>query len=346
MRIIAVLLIVLSLSCEGRLECELCGRAHDTDSHLTTATERGGIDDPQIVASDQLLLEFIKHRREEGFTMVNESPYPSEVSDQFINVFVSNFALGEYLDTTPNDSMSEGMLPRGAFIVRELIDENGEVASITALYRGPEGYNPIANDHWYAVSRSDGTMETGPLVSCSGCHAGREDADYLFGVPTDVRAEWLQTPTPSISESFETTIELRNVENDTSAERRSVFAVEVSKGSNIVLARNATRDEFENHWGKLPSSTLFINSKSTDQETAVNGGETWVLKTGTNSDGPTAPGRAGFSYARNEAGQWNESSAIRATPGMVDISLPSGTWITEWSDAPDYKFEFIEFAVR
>lgn len=140
--------------------------------------------------------------RGDDFVQVNAAPYPSSVTDASINVFVSVDGWWEFLHATPD---AEGMgkeLPIGAVIVREVLDDRGEVASLTLMSRGPDGYSPGHGDFWYALLEPDGFphLEAGePLIGrleerCAGCHDERAGDGYLFGVPHRARMPHLPVP--------------------------------------------------------------------------------------------------------------------------------------------------------
>ncbi len=365
--------LLILTGCEGVLECDICGEDHATESHAddtisVAPTGKGETSTPVVEdeMDDSLLLGFVSERRNAGFERVNAAPYPSEVSSNKINVFVSSFAVAEYLETRPELDSSEGMLPRGAFVVREIVDESGEVSKLTAIYRGPRGYNPESGDFWFAVAdpdgnpatREDGTKMVGALQSCSGCHAGRAQADYLFGVPDDFRDPAFfhpatQDPEPEPQPTQPDPIrieglELVNVESELSRPQVGRLpAFEALPGQVVVVARDADRSTFEAYWGPLPAEVVFINMGGTGSFGApiINGGEHWQLRdaAGTVLSEPTPIGDAGNSY-RLEGAEWTTGLPSDATPGSSNTAGDS-TQITEWSDADDYHVEFVELRI-
>lgn len=381
-------------ACDGQIQCDICLEEHSTASHVEEEAPRtGGMLPAETMANDEVLLAFVRQHRGDGFVRVNDAPYASAVSQSRLNVFVSEFALPEYLETAPEHDDSEGMIPRGSFVVREIVDHAGEVTKLTALYRGPEGYNPTSGDFWFAVTDPDGKVlvdeagkaMSGPLESCSGCHSGRASSDYLFGVPTDARsAEFAPALEPAMpetdsrredpeeeSEQEQPEVEepeqpmpeaptvdlggwsIANIQSDLSREQSAhLSALEVPEDSVIVIARNASRAEFEAYWGAIPDEAVFVNQRQSGgfEAPIVNGDETWVLRaaSGVTIDGPTPVGVEGASYERSSAAQqdWRERDPLDADPGVVSPTLPRGVWLTEWSDAEDYRYEFVEIAVR
>ena len=138
-----------------------------------------------------------------GFVLINDSPYPSDLTGNDINVFVSVDGWWEFLYASPEVTGRGVSLPVGTLIVREVLDENGALESLTLLKRGPDGYSPAHGDLWYAVLEPNGfpRFEDGePLIGrleerCAGCHDERPDDGYLFGVPLDARDPNLPVPT-------------------------------------------------------------------------------------------------------------------------------------------------------
>lgn len=379
-RLLVVMLATGMWGCEGTLDCDVCGEDHATQAHATQVA--GDTATPKEMNHD-VLLEFVTSRRTDSFVRVNPAPYPSDVSDSSINVFVSEFALPEYLETAPADAHSNGMIPRGAFVVREIVDGSGDVAKLTAVYRGPAGYNPESGDFWFAVTDAEGNPATdesgkrmvGPLAACSSCHAGRAEADYLFGVPNDFRdpafalptvgqnpgadelpeddAETEEDQTPPVPETPKTDLTgwtLVNSEPDLSRPQRGELpSLSVSRGSLVVLARDATREEFQGYWGvDFGDDVVFVDMGGVGSFGApiVNGGESWELidSNGERVDGPTPRGVPESSYRWNGAG-WTRGTTSDATPGRADVPIDSSTRLSEWSDADNFRMEFVEIVV-
>lgn len=139
----------------------------------------------------------------QGFVLVNDRPYPSDLTGDNINVFVSTDGWWEFLQTSPEVSGRGAELPAGTVIVREVLDQRGEVETLTVMQRGPAGYSPAHGDMWYGVLEPDGfpRFEDGkPLLGrleerCAGCHDGRAADGHLFGVRLDARRPDLPEPT-------------------------------------------------------------------------------------------------------------------------------------------------------
>ena len=62
----------------------------------------------------------------------------------------------------------------GTVIVREVLDAQGAISSITAIAKGPPGLDPTLGDWWFAKADPSGSHS---------CHVPRAAEDYLFGVP-------------------------------------------------------------------------------------------------------------------------------------------------------------------
>ncbi len=376
-RVILVLVVAVFLAAFDYVNCSICGAPHDEETHSQSAPpafQPAG----DVMLADEILLEFIDKRHQPGFVLVNEDPYPSTVSDKALNIYVSEFALPEYLATDPDSDMSDGMIPRGSFVIREIVDGEGNVEKITSLFRGPEGYNPTSGDFWFSVTDADGEPlfgedgkpMVGAIASCSGCHAGRAESDYLFGVPKDVRyddynafdrtpiEQPVQEPIEPVAARGSDIVELTdwmiaNVQPEITREQRlDLSKIGVKAGTVIVIGRDATQEEFEAHWGELSPYVLYINEGGAGSFGApiINGGESWVLRNaaGEEVDGPTPPGKEGLTYQRvnSELYGWREMTPDLATPGVADPGLMPGVYISEWSDAESYQFEFIEIVVQ
>lgn len=401
-------------ACEGQIQCQLCGGNHSTASHIAKdAADSGGVPGAKKMLPDDVLLGFVAQHHADGFEQVNKDPYASQVADAKINVFVSSFALPDYLETMPADKKSDGMIPRGSFVVREIVDKQGKVSKLTALYRGPKGYNPSSGDFWFAVTDPQGHVAkdpsgapmAGPLATCSSCHAGRASSDFLFGVPDNVRfpryrvPNIAQTPgtvgsdnasssdtstsspgtstnsdasTPSQpaaqqgSDDTQTAAAapaprivelsgwtLSDVESDLTMPQTYTFdSLSVPAGTNVVVGRDATRDEFEAYWGPLPDGTIYVDAEQSGPFDApvINGAEMWEVRNANGElvDGPTPTGHTNADYRRQSktTSDFLEFAQKDATPGSVYAMLPAGVWLTEWSDADNYRMEFVELAVR
>lgn len=139
----------------------------------------------------------------EGFVRVSSRPYPSDLTENNINVFVSVEGWWEFLHARPEVKGRGRKLPPGTIIVREVLDQDGAVETLTVMRRGPDGYSPAHGDIWYAVLEPDGfpRFEDGePLIGrlearCTGCHDERAADGHLFGVPLEARTPSLPVPT-------------------------------------------------------------------------------------------------------------------------------------------------------
>ena len=126
-------------------------------------------------------------------------------------------------------------------------------------------------------------------------------------------------------------------------------------GGHVIVARNATKAQFETFWGvTLGSNVVYINSGDTMPQ--INGSETFTLQDQNSAtiDGPTFAHDAssGDSLERSTcggsglAGTWTKLAATSATPGSNGkTGCNLGVFINENSDAigtGNYVYEFIE----
>lgn len=117
-----------------------------------------------------------------SFRRVNERSYTSTVGAFNINVYVhgdSRTYRGIHPETT-----GTAMVDIGTVIVREVLDANGQVAKLTMMAKGANGYDGTLGDWWFAEADSQGNpTKMGRLTECHSCHIPRAAEDYLFGVP-------------------------------------------------------------------------------------------------------------------------------------------------------------------
>ena len=167
------------------------------------------------------------------------------------------------------------------------------------------------------------------------------DAGVVTPIDAGIR---LDAGVPSIDLSD---FELRNQESSLLVPQSATFGpITLAAGQRLVIARNATRAEFEAAWStQLGPNVLFANAQATGSRDApiVNGGEVWALLSpqGTVVDGPSVSGIAGFGYTRTTAG-WVQQPLTQVTPGVVNTStVPRGLRVVQWSDATDFRMEFV-----
>lgn len=128
----------------------------------------------------------------------------------------------------------------------------------------------------------------------------------------------------------------------------------VAIGGYVILARDASKADFETFWGvTLADNVVFLSSGNTLPQ--LNGDETYTLTDGANTvDGPTLAVQSGNSYQRNvpvapagETTSWTQAASTSATPGagQTPNATPAGIYISEMSDASGtgaYVYEFVE----
>lgn len=76
-----------------------------------------------------------------------------------------------------------GVLPSGAFVVKENYSQEKQLGAITVMYK-KSGYNPAGGDWFWLKYKPDGTIEKeGKVGGCIGCHAAVKGNDWLFTGP-------------------------------------------------------------------------------------------------------------------------------------------------------------------
>ena len=130
--------------------------------------------------------------------------------------------------------------------------------------------------------------------------------------------------------------------------------VRLPLNSTLIIARGATRSQFENFWGvTLGSNVVYINGGGSFP--VINGGETFTLvnASGDTVDGPTYTFQRGYTYQRiNFTGDpaspssWDVRDWHDATPGEVIFQGGGNfTGITEVADVDTtggFIYEFVE----
>jgi len=77
----------------------------------------------------------------------------------------------------------QGMLPNGAFVIKENYTPEKKLAAITVMYRVKD-YNPDAGNWFWAKYRADGSVEkSGKVGGCISCHSAVLPNDWLFTGP-------------------------------------------------------------------------------------------------------------------------------------------------------------------
>ena len=128
------------------------------------------------------------------------------------------------------------------------------------------------------------------------------------------------------------------------------------RNSTVVLARNASQDDFEEFWGRaLPNNVLFIDTEGGCPQ--IVGGERFSLNSskGERIDGPSPPIIGEGNLQRTTATgpperfqSWDFGAASEASPGNSDsLESKSSIYISEISDAiGSAEYQFVELAVQ
>lgn len=130
--------------------------------------------------------------RDDLLAAVTEGSARSMASpDASIHVLATPDFAPSYATIDPYYAGSNVEFPRGAMVVREIYDASGELTKITVIVRGEEGDNPGVGDLLFGVLTPEGEWmldeagepQFGALETCGGCHAGRSNDGWLWGVP-------------------------------------------------------------------------------------------------------------------------------------------------------------------
>ncbi|MBM4377497.1 MAG: cytochrome-c peroxidase [Deltaproteobacteria bacterium] len=133
-------------------------------------------------------------------------------------------------------------------------------------------------------------------------------------------------------------------------QRFALPPIVLAPGGVLVVARNATREEFEAAWGALAPWVMFVSASAVSSGAPIiNGGELFYLvaEDGTELDGPCVSA-AGAVNQRVGPNQWKVVGKASATPGKVPVGLDGlGLAVTEVADVKDSlgsRFEFVEIS--
>ncbi len=122
------------------------------------------------------------------FIKVNATPEPGTHGDAAtINYYSApeNEQLFRTIDptlTTQSVSFIEG-----AMFLKEHLDLDGQVIGFTVMRKARPGYNPDANDWWWARVSGSSVTHQGQVGFCADCHVMVDNTDYVYGVPLDNR---------------------------------------------------------------------------------------------------------------------------------------------------------------
>lgn len=125
-----------------------------------------------------------------AFPQINSAPYQSSLGAFDINLFVFGDSQ-DYSEIHPESNNATDLnLAVGTVIVREVLDDAGDVSKLTIMAKAPTGYDASLGDWWFGeadptghVLVTNGQLRVGRLTDCHGCHVPRVGDDYLFGVP-------------------------------------------------------------------------------------------------------------------------------------------------------------------
>ncbi len=120
-----------------------------------------------------------------GLEPLDPAPRPSVAKPGFtIRLWVSADALETYraLAVDAEVPAASADFPRGASVVREIFDAEGNRTGVTATCRAQAGYNPDVGDLWFASRPGDAdSLEVGRIASCNSCHTLNDETAGLYG---------------------------------------------------------------------------------------------------------------------------------------------------------------------
>ena len=119
-----------------------------------------------------------------SLTKANPAPFMSAQHDgmPMVNVFYNDVASEHYPITSGPFTFAEGSM-----IVKEMLGPDDQPMMLTAMYKGPAGYDPDNGDWWWGMLTLEGEPampgSVGKIAMCTGCHQGQSDTDFAFGIP-------------------------------------------------------------------------------------------------------------------------------------------------------------------
>lgn len=120
---------------------------------------------------------------------INTRPIASELGAFQIDCYAQGDVAG-YRRIHPETTGTNIRVEPGTVIVRAVLAPDSRPAKLTAMGKGPPGFDPTFGDWWFAVTdprgeplEDDGELQIGRLETCHECHRDRARDDFLFGVP-------------------------------------------------------------------------------------------------------------------------------------------------------------------
>lgn len=118
-----------------------------------------------------------------GDTRITEVPAMSQHQGSDVVVWAQNDVAAIYRAADPANTSASVAFPEGATIVKEQLDDQGEMYAITVMHKGPAGYAPDSDDWFFERVEKDGTIsQQGQVGFCITCHSPRKPVDWVFGI--------------------------------------------------------------------------------------------------------------------------------------------------------------------
>ncbi|MDY6787683.1 MAG: hypothetical protein SVK54_06130, partial [candidate division WOR-3 bacterium] len=272
----------------------------------------------------------------------------TEYSDasSYSNEFVEIYNDGVFLINQPPSigSLSHSPVPvkidDNVTVIAGITDDSG-IAADTLFYSLNSGaWNSIMND----------SVVSGNYYYTLGSFSLDDIVDYYVKAFDDSSASSI-SDTNSFTVQDTVTGDSVNILNyqltQYDASKTYTFGdITMYNGEYVIVGRDADQASFETFWGiTIPSNATYINSAGA--ALSINGAETYSLddNLGTRIDSTTSPLSEGNTVQRDatNVNTWTQSSDINATPGSgVTGGNNAGLVITEYSDADNYIYEFVE----
>lgn len=96
-------------------------------------------------------------------------------------VWASENALDPFVSINPEDPTQSVAFDEGSILLKEHFDENGTKIGLTAMYKGPEGYDERGGGWYWVRVRGERVTHQGQVDWCISCHEAAHNSDFVVG---------------------------------------------------------------------------------------------------------------------------------------------------------------------
>jgi hypothetical protein len=152
-------------------------------------------DEPQTYDPEEVIAEAVDF--EDNFVRLDADgvlTMHDEMSMTRVQIWANEAGAEVFRTIDINDPDQVVEMPRGAIFVKESYDLDGNpFDAMMVLAKFEEGYNPAANDWFFAMIERDGTVlregKGQEVEFCRDCHSSMApNTDHIVGLPADEQA--------------------------------------------------------------------------------------------------------------------------------------------------------------